>query len=667
MANETYFVKAGGDGAGTSFAHAYAAINTAVAAAAAAAGDHTIYVYGSDAAYTETYTEEVDFDRSGLAGKVLTILAVKTDLSAATATITRNSSSTTIDANRTVHWNGFCFTSMSTGYPLRTYGTTIWDFTNCKFGSATYAGVGILVNQPNCQLTMTDCVAQATGNGAFLDITSTGFVGSFTRLSLSSDGSGRMIQQESTGATLTFDTCTFTGTGTGQMLYLGATNTATFTRCTATLASTAKFIDSEGTANGFTLTSCTINHGGTGSAIYIHGTANTISATDCILNVTSTGGLCNIQSATSAWTFTRASVTATGAGTFMDIQAPFTSITLTTPTFVCGTDHFFDITAACTGGALVWDGGTCTATAMTTTDIINLPHTNATPLDLVSVRGVTFPGAAYHGLNIGSGVANVIVEDCTLTPADAAGGINIGYDDQTAPAQPAAFVVCRNNTITYGAGGAGHGLLIGEGVTGGEVAYNTTTGGMYGIVCKSDGVNFHHNVAALNATNGIAGVYIRHGDHNVFAHNTIYAPIGKGVYSDDQSTGSTPTGNVFTDNILYAAANNVWYDADGTGGMATFLIDRNVEYCGGATFASINSVAKTTFANWATYIQGGTFGALNERNSVNSDPLFTSIATGDLTLSSASPAKATAARFLNAIGAYGSKSGGGGGRLGLGL
>lgn len=158
------------------------------------------------------------------------------------------------------------------------------------------------------------------------------------------------------------------------------------------------------------------------------------------------------------------------------------------------------------------------------------------------------------GLFFDSGPASLTVTDCTITDSSTTTTrplLVAGVDGTMALRAKIGYVSLLRNRLEYAGTALSHGLLVGRGITGGRVAWNTIINADYGIVVKCDGVTIERNVAIGPASGGLGAVFVRGGSTCKIRNNAFYVTAGSAIQFDTQDgaayenadTASTP-GNV---------------------------------------------------------------------------------------------------------------------------
>jgi hypothetical protein len=240
-------------------------------------------------------------------------------------------------------------------------------------------------------------------------------------------------------------------------------------------------------------------------------------------------------------------------------------------------------------------------------------------------------------------------------------GIECGEDIPATPQDMAyewGMVVCRNNTVTHTTNNIGHSILIGPNVVGGDISYNTCSGGNTQLVIKGKGLTVHHNFLS-----GTATLLIKMARNCTISNNTCYATKGYALGICSQLCG---TQYYAQNNQIY---NNIFYSADTTSyvlstaddyelpGPNNNYVDYNC-YRYTSSFALINGHPDiATFADMKAYWPAWSAANFptNDANSIVGEPGFRNATSGDLSLTGSSPcinAGRASAGSYTTMGAY---------------
>ncbi len=230
----------------------------------------------------------------------------------------------------------------------------------------------------------------------------------------------------------------------------------------------------------------------------------------------------------------------------------------------------------------------------------------------------------------------------------------LGLDSGGASTNLKRVRVVRNRIAVTS--GAGHVMLVGQGVVGGEVAYNRLTGlsGDYGLVLKCKYVSVHHNVIVSGAP-----VFLSSGGWNHIHHNTCLNLRGSyfgALHWKNNQDATYSEWNVITDNIFDAsqAPSDGYAIANDNTGHRDNIIDRNLYVSSPAgrlgrlqnanqdTIAAIRSVWKALSGSLVT----------NDDESAVGDPLAVDAAGGDLRLRFGTPCAGTEGTLWRDRGAW---------------
>lgn len=216
-------------------------------------------------------------------------------------------------------------------------------------------------------------------------------------------------------------------------------------------------------------------------------------------------------------------------------------------------------------------------------------------------------GFALDQYDVGS---SVIFERNTVTTAGA--GVRLGTDgldivaggdiDLTEDAtgyDPYKYVQINGNTITRTGAGAGHALMVGAAVVGGEVAYNRITGATtdYAMVIKGSNLDIHHNEAT-----GRFPMLVSRGSYHRIKYNSLRSTGASAAFTYGQNNGSgqdltNPTHAIVTDNIFDGSGSSGTYAfSSSTYGSDNFhrhfVFDRNILIPGASGVAFLNGSAR---------------------------------------------------------------------------
>ncbi len=202
--------------------------------------------------------------------------------------------------------------------------------------------------------------------------------------------------------------------------------------------------------------------------------------------------------------------------------------------------------------------------------------------------------------------------------------------------------------------GSGHAILLGQGVVGGEFAYNRVVGlaNDYGVVLKCRNMSVHHNSVISGAP-----MFLSSGGWNHIHHNTCVNLRGSYFGALTWNTNQDATNsvwNVITDNIFDAsqAPANGYAIANTNRGHQNNIIDRNTYVASPAGRVGFlqNANQDTISALHAAWAAMGA--PDNDAESSVGDPKFVDPTAGDLRLQTVSPCLGTLATFWANLGAW---------------
>lgn len=225
--------------------------------------------------------------------------------------------------------------------------------------------------------------------------------------------------------------------------------------------------------------------------------------------------------------------------------------------------------------------------------------------------------------------AQVDVENCTFRGPDNSNNVVRLGVEVAAPGQendhPLGLVRWVGNTVAK-TGSSGHAMLFGDGCGSGLVTRNHISGGDYGIVVKSDNLEFAYNDIYHTGTN--VGFYLAGAQECRVHHNSVYSTSGHAFDCDQNQLTDPCTHNVVTNNLFVTMASGanyaVLYGNGGSGDADEDQIDYNLYYAPHATKAfHIHGTDYATLAQyqagWAAKYPSELF-ARNDANSVWGDP-----------------------------------------------
>lgn len=225
---------------------------------------------------------------------------------------------------------------------------------------------------------------------------------------------------------------------------------------------------------------------------------------------------------------------------------------------------------------------------------------------------------------LAAGVAGMDIIGCTFSISSSY-GILLGQDSSGGTTPKVTIARVWGNTLTT-TGANPHGLLIGENVTGADVAHNTVSSTLQGIVVKGATTTTVRNngVTLTNSATGSA-LYSKASTGTVFSANTVAvsgtgsgAGFREGVDGSNKAGTTTFSGNTLS--ISGASATALQW-ADGTGSTGGAVAnDNNITLASSATLGSVRGTAVTTQADlravWATAGIGGDDPANDSRSLV---------------------------------------------------
>jgi hypothetical protein len=206
--------------------------------------------------------------------------------------------------------------------------------------------------------------------------------------------------------------------------------------------------------------------------------------------------------------------------------------------------------------------------------------------------------------------------------------------------------VCSHNTVYNIHANYGGGFAAGIYVDGGQnitladnVSFHNDMGlevGAENAGYVASGITVENNLLYVNTQAGLVfGGFdqsVGRTEHCHFINNTVYR-------NDTLNTGSGQlliqwaSSNVITDNIFYAAANNVLIGSDGGGNVGN-LVDHNLYFAAGGASNSEFDWNSATYGNFAAYQKA----TGEDKHSIFADPKFMNAAAFDFRLTSSSPA-----------------------------
>lgn len=229
--------------------------------------------------------------------------------------------------------------------------------------------------------------------------------------------------------------------------------------------------------------------------------------------------------------------------------------------------------------------------------------------------------ARFSGLV--AGVAGIDIIGCALS-INGTYGVLLGQDSSGGTTPNVTTARVWGNTITT-IGTSAHGLLIGENVTGADVAKNIMNSTLHGIVIKgAANTNVRNNTVTLtNSVNG-SGLYAKSSIGTVFADNiSIVTGAGAATAFREGVDGANKAGTTTliqnTLSVSGASATALqWVDGAGSTGGAVSN-DNSITLAGGAALGYVRGTAVATQADlravWAAHGLAGD-AATNDSRSV---------------------------------------------------
>lgn len=248
-------------------------------------------------------------------------------------------------------------------------------------------------------------------------------------------------------------------------------------------------------------------------------------------------------------------------------NVPFGTFLIDHSTFKPGPNGAFTTSSNAGGGHIVITNSTIDMSLVSNGGFHS--NTSGSWIDSAIIQNNTIIGGPSAGIGFSYGVDYVDISNNTMTQTSN-GSVSdcfyAGVGGEPSYLPSVRFVKIFNNYCSFNGNGRSHGITVGRGVVGGEVAYNVTRHGDDSFVIKANGINFHHNVGY---DSNYAGLYFREGKNNIIHHNTFTTTryCFAGDNSDAANSENTNTTAPFLPVYLAPEAT---FTAIGEGGTLTF-------------------------------------------------------------------------------------------------